>query len=69
MRRQGGVENIRRCPHCGSDRFAMRVLTWANYKGGVPHSFDQEDIDYVEPVPGEKVVCRCCGRYFDVGQS
>lgn len=57
---------VERCPHCGSDRLAVRVLSWANYRRGRPCGFDREDIGYVEPIAGAEAVCRCCFSGFTI---
>ena len=33
------------CPDCGHDRLSVRVITWADFKHGRPHSFDPWDIE------------------------
>jgi len=60
MERIRAARNVKLCPFCGSDRFAVRVVAWANYREGRPHCFDPDDISYVEPIPGAEVVCQCC---------
>ena len=54
------------CPNCGHDRLSVRVITWADFKRGRPHSFDPWDIDYAKPVPGAAAVCRNCGFDFTI---
>lgn len=54
------------CPKCGSDSLAVPVKTWANFYGGEPLAFDDEDLDSVEPVIGADIICRDCQYEFPV---
>lgn len=54
------------CPYCGHNRVAARVVTWADFNDGRPYKFDEEDIEYVEPITGASAICRCCASEFTI---
>jgi hypothetical protein len=56
------------CPHCGHDRIAVRVMTWADFKAGKPYKFDPEDIDSVRPIAGCTAICRSCELSFTISE-
>ena len=53
-----------KCPDCGSEWCAVEVTTWADFSGGKPSRFDEEDLDSVMPVPGGDCICRECQCMF-----
>jgi hypothetical protein len=49
-----------KCPECGETHIAVEVKTWCDYMDGEPLEFDDEDVEYVEPIPGGERICRTC---------
>ncbi len=48
------------CPKCGGAHIAVEVKTWCDFSKGKPDRFDDEDVPYVEAIPGGQLICRDC---------
>ena len=54
------------CPKCGCDDVTVEVRTWCRFTGNEngpdreDRSFDDEDMDSVEPIPGGEHICHDC---------
>jgi hypothetical protein len=57
-----------KCSKCGSHDVAVEVRTWANFDEQGPCGFDDNDVAYVEPIPGGEVICRDCQHISKVPQ-
>jgi hypothetical protein len=58
--------NIDECPNCGYTRIAVQVTSWADFHHGEPDCFDDEDIDYVDPIAGGEAFCRRCNHNWRI---
>ncbi len=53
------------CPECGQTHIAVEVKTWCDFSEGEPDRFDDEDVPYVEPIPGGERICRGCQHQWN----
>lgn len=58
--------NILCCPKCGGVHLAVSVETWADFVGGSPDHFDEEDIHSVIPLEGHPAICRSCQHQWTI---